>query len=452
MELVNNRLFRNTYQIGELIGTGGFASVYRAVDQRTRRTVAIKLLHPHLARNRIVVTRFLREAALASKLREPHVVRVLASGEEGGTYYQVQEYVQGQTLAHLLRTRGPLPAAEAADYADQVLQALQAAHARGVVHRDIKPQNLSITSDGLLKIMDFGIAKEPGLVAMTRFGTYLGTPAYMSPEQTEGRPVDARSDLYSLGITLFELLAGRPPFRGQDDLDTLELQRRAPPPPLPPTVPPVLAATVYRALRKEPRRRFPSAGAMRRALSPVRGRARTGRVQAGSSRLPALLAAGLVVLTIVGVLVANGLASPPRSGQASAVQATVSRPTPPIAVPPTPPRPTPPPEAAARLAWEQLQPELNGPWVIQDWPWLIDRLEAFLRRYPDQAQAVDKLYGMRLFYAEALLKDGRLAEARDQLQVARALQPTRPEAPDRLLTLMPALPLASPRPVTPTRP
>jgi len=264
------RTLNGIYRISELVGGGGFADVYLGRDLRTNTVVAIKVLHAHYARDPQIVQRFLQEAQTAQSLVEPHIVRVLDAGQDSGSYYIVMEYVQGHTLAHLIQTRGALPIQEAVEYTRQILQALEAAHRAGIVHRDIKPQNIMVTPEGTVKVMDFGIAKHAAAGKMTQTGMYLGTPQYMSPEQARGEKVDARSDPYSVAIVLYELLGGRPPFDAESPWQVLRLQTDVEAPSLErlrPGIPSWLAQVVTRGLAKEPAQRFQDAGDMLAALA-----------------------------------------------------------------------------------------------------------------------------------------------------------------------------------------
>ena len=201
------------YALGPRIARGGTASVYRAVDTRLQRTVAVKLLHPHLAEDPAAAERFAREARAAAGLSHPHVVSVLDQGHApDGTPYLVMEHVQGITLRDLLRRRGALSPREALELMDPVLDGLAAAHRAGLVHRDVKPENVLIADTGRVTVADFGLTRAVGQHTAT--GSVLGTVGYASPELVTGGPVDTRADVYSAGIVLFELLTGHRPFTG----------------------------------------------------------------------------------------------------------------------------------------------------------------------------------------------------------------------------------------------
>jgi hypothetical protein len=203
-------------RIGELIGGGGMGVVYRARDRRLGRSVAIKLLPPELTRDPVAKARFLQEARAASALDHPNLCTVYEVGEAGASQlYLAMPFYDGQTLRNRIDAGGALPVAEALDITVQVLKGLAKAHRHGIVHRDVKPANLMVTGDGVVKILDFGIAKLAGVAAdLTRTGTRVGTPAYMSPEQARGEEVDARADLWAVGVVLYEMLAGIRPASG----------------------------------------------------------------------------------------------------------------------------------------------------------------------------------------------------------------------------------------------
>lgn len=259
------RTLNNSYRVLEFVGTGGFADVYQGRDLRTNTVVAIKILHDQFTRDPAIVDRFLREARLAQQLVDDHIVRIHDSGDEGGIYYIVVEYVQGHTLANLIQSKGPMPIPEAVEYIRQVLQALMLAHRADIVHRDIKPQNLMVTTSGLIKVMDFGIAKDLSATGGTVTTMYLGTPRYMSPEQASGAPASPRSDLYAVAITLYELLRGQPPFTAETPWQIMNLQMTADPPPIAQfraDVPRTIVQVLNKGLQKDPNRRFQSAEEM----------------------------------------------------------------------------------------------------------------------------------------------------------------------------------------------
>src|SRR5919112_4464052 len=267
------------YRIVRRIGSGGMADVYCADDSQLGRDIALKVLHRRFARDREFVERFRREASAAAGLQHPNVVGVFDRGEYDVTYYIAMEYLPGRTLKQLIRDEAPLDQLRAIDYAIQILQAASCARRRGVVHRDFKPHNVIVGADDRLKVTDFGIARA-GASEMTETGSIMGTAQYLSPEQAQGQRVDARSDLYSIGIILFELLTGRVPFVGESAV-SIALKHVSEPAPsvatMRPDVHPALEAIVARALVKDPAGRFQSAEEFILALDSARTAIATGQ-------------------------------------------------------------------------------------------------------------------------------------------------------------------------------
>ncbi len=249
------------FELHERIGLGSTAAVWRAED-RDGRIVAIKELHPHLAADADSVGRFEREAKIAATLRHPHIVQVVDWGCESGRWFIAFEHVDGVDLRRVLRD-GPLPAEAALPVAIDLLSALAFAHDRGVIHRDVKPANVLLTRDGQVKLADFSIARDADLPAITMTGALVGTPAYMSPEQVWGREVDARADLWSAGLILWEMLAGRRPHEGPTSPEFLASSG---PPPAPPGTPLFVGREIARSLETAPSERHESAVAFREAL------------------------------------------------------------------------------------------------------------------------------------------------------------------------------------------
>jgi eukaryotic-like serine/threonine-protein kinase len=249
------------YRIIGRLGSGGMADVYEAEDTQLGRRVALKLLHRRFAEDPEFVERFRREASSAAGLNHPNIVQVFDRGEWDGTYYIAMELLEGRNLKQVVRDHGALDPALAVDIVLQILKAARFAHRRGIVHRDIKPHNVIVDAEGRAKVTDFGIARA-GASDMTETGSIMGTAQYLSPEQAQGQPVDARSDLYSIGVVLYELLTGVPPFDADSPV-TIALKQVSEDPVPPrvrnPAVPPALDALVMRALRKDPAARFQSA-------------------------------------------------------------------------------------------------------------------------------------------------------------------------------------------------
>ncbi|CAO0829374.1 Serine/threonine-protein kinase PknD [Streptomyces microflavus] len=287
------------YQLRDLLGEGGMASVYLAYDSALDRQVAIKTLHTELGREQSFRERFRREAQAVAKLQHTNIVSVFDTGEDelGGALmpYIVMEYVEGQPLGSVLaadiRQYGAMPADKALKVTADVLAALETSHEMGLVHRDIKPGNVMMTKRGIVKVMDFGIARamQSGVTSMTQTGMVVGTPQYLSPEQALGRGVDARSDLYSVGIMLFQLLTGRIPFDADSPLAIAYAhvqEEPVAPSSINRSVTPAMDALVARALKKNPNERFPSAAAMRDEI------ARVLNASGGRTGAPAIVAGG----------------------------------------------------------------------------------------------------------------------------------------------------------------
>jgi len=265
-------LIAGRYEVGELLGRGGMAEVYAGIDHRLSRPVAIKLLQDAMAARGDVRVRFEAEARAAAAIMQPYAVAVYDSGEHEGVPFIVMERLPGDTLADRIATGPTLSGAEARTYGRQVLGALDAAHRVGMVHRDVKPGNILLTGEGSAKIADFGIAKSLELGAdLTGTGQLIGTPAYLAPEQLGGDPASALSDLYALGVVLYEALTGRKPFEGDNAMATARAVASGDHVPLGdvrPDLDPVLVRTVERAMDPDPQARFPSASAMAAALAP----------------------------------------------------------------------------------------------------------------------------------------------------------------------------------------
>jgi serine/threonine-protein kinase len=262
------RVLDGRYELRDLIGQGTFGRVYRGYDQRLDRPVAVKVIKPWWTEDQEWAERFQREARLMARVRHPGIVQIYDIGYDRDSLYYVAELVDGESLADRLR-RGPLPPAQARDVAEQLCRALAAAHAQRVVHRDVKPANVLIDEGGRVKVGDFGIAFLAEGSSEGAAGTILGTPRYMAPEQARGRPPSPASDVYGVGIVLYEMLAGRPPFIESSPVELALRHLNDPPPPLPSSTPPALDAVVGRALAKDPGARYANGREMADALATV---------------------------------------------------------------------------------------------------------------------------------------------------------------------------------------
>ncbi|MBU6215632.1 MAG: serine/threonine protein kinase, partial [Acidobacteria bacterium] len=286
------RVLGDRYEIHRHLARGGMAQVYLARDRALDRPVAVKELVPEFATDPSFVERFRREAQSAARLTHPNVVAVYDWGTQDGTYFIVMEYVDGPSLSQLIRRDGALHPRRAAEIASEVAAALGFAHSQGVVHRDVKPGNVLLTASGQAKVADFGIARAMSSVdeELTQTGSVMGTATYFSPEQAQGLPVDARADLYSLGVVLYEMVAGRPPFSGDTPLaiaykHVQDLPAR--PSTIVPDIPVGLEAIIMKLLQKQPLDRYASAEDVRadlnRFLSGETTFAEASLVSAGAS-------------------------------------------------------------------------------------------------------------------------------------------------------------------------
>lgn len=323
---MQTHILNGRYQIEALLGQGGMAAVYRGRDLRLGRPVAIKLLHQHYAADDEFLQRFKHEALSAAHLSaHPNIVDVYDVGQDGAINYIVMELIEGQDLKALLRREGALPPARALAIAAQIADALDYAHRRGLVHRDVKPQNILVTPDGQVRITDFGIAKSHLSTAVTQTGITFGTADYISPEQAQGLPATPQSDIYSLGVTLYEMLTGQLPFQGANPMAVALQHIQQPPPPLRrfnPAIAPALEQIVLRLLAKDPQQRPASAAEVAQQLRDYLA----GRVQ------PTIVAP------------AAAARAQPKAGQPTQPRQPAPQATPRRAAPP--PRYVPPPLAA----------------------------------------------------------------------------------------------------------
>jgi eukaryotic-like serine/threonine-protein kinase len=329
-EVAEGTVVDGRYTIERRLGSGGMADVYCAQDTQLGRQIALKVLHRRFARDREFVERFRREASAAAGLQHPNVVGVFDRGEYDGTYYIAMEYLPGRTLKDVIREEAPLAQERVIALGIQILRAAGFAHRRGVIHRDFKPQNVIVSADDRLKVTDFGIARA-GSSEMTETGSIMGTAQYLSPEQAQGQRVGAASDLYSIGIVLYEMLTGRVPFQGESAVSIALKHVSEEPPPLRrlrPDVHPRLEQAVGRALLKDPAQRYASADEFIAALEQA-GEAIASGEGGGTSTFVPLPPEEerdprgprwpwvLLVLALIGVLLFFALANPFSKEQAT---------------------------------------------------------------------------------------------------------------------------------------
>jgi beta-lactam-binding protein with PASTA domain/tRNA A-37 threonylcarbamoyl transferase component Bud32 len=285
-------VFSNRYEIQRGIARGGMAEVYLARDQLLDRPVAVKVLFAEYARDPSFVERFRREAQSAANLNHPNIVAIYDWGQERGTYFIVMEYVRGRSLRDVVQVNGPFSARRTAEIGAEIAGALEFAHRNGVVHRDVKPGNVLITADGDIKVTDFGIARAGTSEALTQTGAVMGTASYFSPEQAQGFAVDGRSDVYSLGVVLYEMVTGTPPFTGESPVAVAYKHvREEPEPPAArtPDLPPDLEQIILTAMAKDPDSRYQTAAELRTDLlrfvrgQPPLGGPLTGLVADGTA-------------------------------------------------------------------------------------------------------------------------------------------------------------------------
>ncbi len=296
-------VFGRRYRVTEKIGAGGMADVFKAVDEVLGRTVAVKVMHPRYAADPTFAARFRQEAQAAANLQNPYIVNIYDWGQDGETYYIVMEYVRGTDLKTLIQQRGNLDSRRVAEIGSQVCSALSVAHGYDVIHRDIKPHNIMVTPEGSVKVMDFGIARA-GNTTMTQTGSVLGTAHYVSPEQAQGRPLTAASDLYSLGVVLYEAATGRLPFDAETPVAVALKQvneQPVPPSRINPAIDRNLERVILKALAKQTSERYATADEMRRDLNAVaQGRDVTAAIPVAGAAAGAAMASETAVMPAVG--------------------------------------------------------------------------------------------------------------------------------------------------------
>ena len=339
-------LLAGRYRLRRLLAQGGMGAVHLAHDGALDRAVAVKVLHWYLAGEAGSLARFRQEARAAAALNHPSIVAVYDYGEERGQPFLVMEYVEGETLAQLLRRRGPLPWREAFAIGEELAAALAAAHARGVVHCDVKPSNVLLSPGGRVKLADFGIAHSRRQAAPRAAGAVLGTPSYLAPEQARGEEVGPAADVYSLSCVLFEAITGRCPYRGTNPI-AVAVQHATAAVPDPrdgyPDLPVEVAAVLVRGLQKDPRARFASAAELERRLREVREgacrpwpprRAGPGRSVRAAGLVAALLALpAAAVLSPLTFRAGAPRLAPPATGDRPVTTTSVRAPTSPAGAP-----------------------------------------------------------------------------------------------------------------------
>jgi eukaryotic-like serine/threonine-protein kinase len=426
------RVLNGRYEVESRLGEGGMATVFGGSDRLLGRKVAIKVLARQYAKDRTAVERFRREAQAAAGLNHPNVVSVFDTGSDDGVHYIVMERVEGRTLADIIRNEGALAPSRAADIAVGVCRALSSAHEKGMVHRDVKPGNVLLTPQGGVKVADFGIARVASVDTLTATGSVMGTASYLSPEQARGGSIDARSDIYSLGCVLYEMLTGKPPFDGETPLSIAYKhveEEPVPPSSLNPAVPPELEAVVGKAMAKDPDDRYRSAGQMARDLreasptAPLEPTAAVAHVErtdvlpvspqgpASTEPLPATVTRSLrrrwwSFAAVAGALAALALALALTLGRENPL-VTASPSSSPPGEPtssPTPTTTTPPPTLSVEAAFAQFAGALDGldPDVAGE---LLDRATDAVQKLTqgEQEEALEKV-------AELRRKVGELAE------------------------------------------
>ncbi|MBI5877184.1 MAG: serine/threonine protein kinase [Chloroflexi bacterium] len=459
------------YEILEEIGRGGMGAVFRARHKILNRDVAIKVLAPHLVFDQQFVARFRQEARATSSLPHPHIVHVIDIAQEGDLHYLVMDFVEGQTLSHRLRVQGKLSLLETVDLARQIGSALDFAHAHGIVHRDVKPSNILLNTKGQAFLTDFGIAKSLVGTQLTRSGTSIGTPEYMSPEQAQGAEVDGRSDLYSLAVVLYEALTGANPFHADTPVASAYRVVHTPAKPirsvrkeLPPHVEQALAKglakkpadrfAMAKGLAKKPADRFATADALVSALgsnatAPPASRRRLGL-------RPFAIAVGSCALIVALILIITNSRSAVPVAPAGAIEAIVPPPLVATSAPSTTSTQLMPTATAKPLATStatqtdqrrvaELMAKVDLVWG-KDWAQTVDLLKQARTVDPTDATINDQLYAAMYNYGQFYLNAGKVAEAITWFEFAASFKPDGTEARQALLSLTPT-PSPSPTPL-----
>jgi len=318
----------NRYEITQILGEGGMGAVYKAVDRELDRTIALKVIRPELAHSAEILQRFKQELILARQITDRNIIRIFDLGEAGGIKFITMEYVEGESLHHMLRQHGKLPVEEVVDLMEQVFSGLRAAHREGVVHRDLKPGNIMRDTQGRAVVMDFGLARSMEGDGMTRTGAMLGTMEYMSPEQAQAMDLDARSDIFTVGLICYELLTGKMPYHADSAVASLlrrTRERAVPIAEISQEVPPVLSNIISKCLERDPTRRYQTAQAVLDDLHAWQGKGTKTRVSASTSglllnRVRDLPWKGATAATIALVVITAATWYLGRRGQVAVVQ------------------------------------------------------------------------------------------------------------------------------------
>ncbi|MBI5877186.1 MAG: protein kinase [Chloroflexi bacterium] len=454
------------YQVVSILGRGGMAVVFKAQQANLNRPIGLKVLHPAYQFDPDFLRRFHHETNLAGVLTHPNIVRVHDAGQAEGYSFMAMEYVDGSPLNDIMQAGTPLDLNIVSGIVQQVGAALAFAHQRNIVHRDVKPSNILLERSGRALLSDFGIALAVGQTRLTQTGARIGTLEYMSPEQAEGGALDHRSDIYSFGIVLYQMVTGHLPFVGDTRAIITGHLMRPPPPPrrLNPKLSSAVERTVLRAIQKDPRKRYQSMDALVAALEAAVGR-KVGVGGAGGRRIPVWVPAGVLgaLLVIVITLFVASFSRPPEltnsptsqpfviqpTGNAPGVATTPAVPSlaPTVLPPTTTSTPTSTPTRTASEKSAALLVEVDRVWG-RDWPQVIGLLSQAYQTDASNLEIRDKLYVAYYNYGQALLSQGALNEAVQQFQKALGMKPDGIEARQALLALTPT---STPKPVsTPT--